>query len=366
MSTKRWCALAVVVAQFAVLAFMAGEREWVMRTGHSVWLRTAPIDPQDPMRGDYVRLDYEIAHVPRGLCRDGVADWFAAPVRGIRDIRDRRVYAELKPDDEGVGELISLSDREPASGLYLRGRADSISNGTIQIRFGVEALFMEQGKARKFVDDQGNRVGVPLDFEVAVGRHGLGVLKSYRWEPLGLTLTLDSPQALPQSQPSASGVRRAGLRGATVELKNHGDRPVAVVIEPRGGSFRLVRRERSFGNARIQQAIALAGNENPYAWVGENRTTTHAPTAEVRVLQPGESYQEHLDFMAPAWFVADTREGLSATPIALGAVANFGNASFRIEYAAPTSAESAGLPHGGLIYHGRLTSRAFSAGARVD
>ena len=45
----------VAALQIVLLAFMAGEREWVARTGTPVVLRTAPIDPRDPMRGDYVR-----------------------------------------------------------------------------------------------------------------------------------------------------------------------------------------------------------------------------------------------------------------------------------------------------------------------
>jgi uncharacterized membrane-anchored protein len=55
---KRWLPVAVVVMQVAMLGFMAGEREWIAKMGTRISLRTAPIDPRDPMRGDYVRLDY--------------------------------------------------------------------------------------------------------------------------------------------------------------------------------------------------------------------------------------------------------------------------------------------------------------------
>ena len=44
--------VAAVAAQLLVLGWMAFEREWVVRTGRVVYLRTAPVDPQDPMRGD--------------------------------------------------------------------------------------------------------------------------------------------------------------------------------------------------------------------------------------------------------------------------------------------------------------------------
>lgn len=68
-------ALLVAGLQVLVLAFMAGQREWIARTGQPVTLRTTPIDPNDPMRGAYVRLEYEISTVPPALCRGETAKW---------------------------------------------------------------------------------------------------------------------------------------------------------------------------------------------------------------------------------------------------------------------------------------------------
>ena len=58
-----------VALQFLILAVMAGQREWVRHTGRAVYFRTAPVDPRDVMRGDYVRLSYDISRVPRELWR---------------------------------------------------------------------------------------------------------------------------------------------------------------------------------------------------------------------------------------------------------------------------------------------------------
>ena len=67
--------IGAIAFQLLVLGYIAGQREWILRTGRTVWLRTAPIDPRDVMRGDYVRLDYEVAHVSRALWKDGLANW---------------------------------------------------------------------------------------------------------------------------------------------------------------------------------------------------------------------------------------------------------------------------------------------------
>ena len=52
-----------VLMQILVLVYMAGEREYILRNGKIIYLRTAPIDPRDLFRGDYVRLNYEISRI---------------------------------------------------------------------------------------------------------------------------------------------------------------------------------------------------------------------------------------------------------------------------------------------------------------
>ena len=56
--------LIAVLVQVLILGWMAGEREWIVRTAPTVWLRTAPVDPRDLFRGDYVTLGYEISTIP--------------------------------------------------------------------------------------------------------------------------------------------------------------------------------------------------------------------------------------------------------------------------------------------------------------
>ena len=55
--------ITAILVQVLILAWMAGQREWILRTAPRIWLRTAPIDPRDLFRGDYVTLRYDIAAI---------------------------------------------------------------------------------------------------------------------------------------------------------------------------------------------------------------------------------------------------------------------------------------------------------------
>lgn len=346
-------AIAVVVLQVGLLAYMAGEREWVLHTGRVVHFTTAPIDPHDPMRGEYARLEYDLSQVPRELCRDLVLQWMKHP-SGWRDSRhrDARVYATLQIDESGYADLVGLSDRPPASGPYLRGRVNWVSERSVNVRFGLEALFMQQGAARKLEEERREpKAGVPLATDVALSPGGLGVLQGCKWEPLGITLTLDRP---PRPAPARDGqpAPPRGLTGVTVELKNHSTGDVALVLLPEDQSFRLVAEER--------------WQPNNYRWAGGDLPRPKPLPADVVVLKPGESRKVRLDFTLPYWFVNDTRAGKSHEPVAMEKLAGEWGSSFRIEYAPPSAADCAGLPNASLIHHRRLRSRMFSAAGDVD
>ncbi|MGH7945497.1 MAG: GDYXXLXY domain-containing protein [Opitutaceae bacterium] len=347
-------AIGAVVLQVLALAFMAGEREWILRTGRTILLRTAPIDPNDPMRGDYVRLDYEISHVPRNRLAGELPKHFP-PAEDGRRSPERKVYARLDLGENGIAELADLIDTRPDGGIFIRGRAQNSHGRTVQVRYGIEALFMEQGSARKLENMRtSERAGVPLDIEVALSPSGIAVLKDYTWEPLGITLSFERTPAPPRNDGGASGTVRPQqlITSVTVELKNYGTEDLAVVDLPNGGSLRLVPDER-WQDARFR-------------WVGEERASPRPEAGHVFVLKPGEGHKMKIDLTAPAWFVVSTAPAGDKTPVALRDITDAWSASFRIEYAPPPKAGVAGLPHAELIRHGRLRSRAFNPTGSVD
>ena len=344
-------ALLVAALQVLVLAFMAGQREWISRTGTPVTLRTAPIDPNDPMRGAYVRLDYEISFAPTALCRGEAAQWLkSSDYRQQQRLRDRVVYAALNIDPHGVAELTSLSDIPPAGGLFLRGRVVNADSGGVRVRYGIEALFMQKDAAQKMERTSIEKAGAPMDVTVAVSSSGISVLKATTWEPLGITIALDRPPRRENNDPQRW--QPQPITGMTVTLHNYGDKDLAIVDLPDAQSFRMVPNTRFVGDH--------------YAWVGANSTERPAPTAaDIIVLKPGAKHSVHLDLTQPQWWVTDTRKPGSA-PMPLQKLTEGWAASFRIEYAPPGTDAAKGLPQAGLIRHAPLRSRAFNPSQGVD
>jgi len=345
-------ALLVVAWQVLVLAFMAGQREWIQRTGTPLTLRTAPVDPNDPMRGAYVRLDYEISFVPATLCWGEVAKWTkTTDYREQQRLCDRVVYAALHIDAYGLANLTSLSETPPDTGPYLRGRVVSADSNGVRVRYGIEALFMHKAAAQKMEAMARNeKAGAPMAISIGVGPSGIAVLKDHAWEPLGITITPDRPPQ-PQNRSSNQQWQQRVLTGLTVTLHNYGDKDVAIVNLPDGQSFHLLQ------NYRV--------NMFRYEWVGREENCPLPTAADIIVLKPGATHQVHLDLTQPQWWVIDTNKP-EAGPMPLQKVTDAWSASFRIQYAPPPATATRDLPHADLIRHAPLRSRAFNANAGVD
>jgi len=346
---KTRLALLVAVLQVLVLAFMAGQREWIARTGTPLLLRTAPVDPNDPMRGAYVRLDYEISHVPAGLCQGATAQWTkSTDYREQQGLRDRVVYATLAVNPHGIAELAALSDTPPARGPYLKGRVVNADTGGIRVRYGIEALFMSKKAAvRTEAMALNQKVGAPMNVRVAVGSSGTAVLKDFTWEPLGITITLDRAPRRENNDPQRW--QPQPTTGLTVTLHNYGDKDAAIVNLPDARSFRLV------PNTRIPG--------NHYAWADD--APPPAPTeADLVVLPPGGKHEVHLDLTQPRWWLTDTRKpGSDPIPFAKIPQGDVWTTSFRIEYAPP---QVSGLRSQVSPSTTPLRSRAFNANQGVD
>ncbi len=333
---KRVALIIVVLLQIAVLAYMAGNREWIVRTGATVLLRTAPVDPRDPMRGDYVALDYEIARVPRALLRGTLAATNRVP-------RHTPVYAVLATN-AAVAELAYLTSQRPASGVYLRGTVSDSWYDGVTVRYGIEAYFMQQGAALAL--EQGrvqDGMQVPLEMEVAVGARGVPVIKRHHWAPLGIGVNVVPDPA----QTNRHSTRR--FTAVMLRIVNASATDVALVDLPGGRSFAL--------------RPASMWRENEYRWVYEDELPPAPQPSDVVVLAPGQVHTNTIMFSDPYWFVSDTKERREAKPL------NDPDLTwrmYRLEYRAPDAAACAALPRRALIWQGRLATRAFSAGGAVD
>ncbi|MFO7871713.1 MAG: GDYXXLXY domain-containing protein [Kiritimatiellia bacterium] len=336
MRTRTKIIIFAACLQLAVVVFMAAQREWVVQFGDRVFLQTLPVDPRDIFRGDYVRLDYEISHLPRRLWPGDLEPKGTEEAAGKLD-KDERVYTVLETNRFNVARAVRVTVSEPGVPLFIRGRVKHHWDQLLNVRYSIEALFVEQGKGLEIEEkrrrDDGIRI--PMEVEVALGGNGLGVITGYRWSSIGIGLDITEDE---DRNPVT----------ATVTLLNASDKPLAVVALPEAGSLELVPDMRT-----------LRG-EATWQWVGRSEQT-EVKDQHIVVLQPEETHRITVDFTDPAWFVQ--REG--GKPVSLSTPGRRRWQRFRFVYNGPPPSETQNLQKSDIIWHGEVVTAAFR-GARID
>lgn len=144
---------ATVAGQIILLLSFIVIKEDTLRSGTSVLLETAPVDPRSILQGDFVVLDYRIAEIPEGM---------------VDVERGDRIYVGLAPGEEGVWEAYFYAREEPDSDVvFIRGTV----NDRGRLEFGIDTFFIPEGKG--FIIDRASDVKV----RVAVGESGKAVIE---------------------------------------------------------------------------------------------------------------------------------------------------------------------------------------------
>ncbi len=127
--------IVIVLLELLVLGFIAGKREWILWQGESVYLRTAPVDPRDIFRGDYVKLEYEIAYPEEGLVSEHLLNQTY-----------QEVFLRLKRDKRGIAQVTGIETKKP-EGLFIKGYLDKKwrfqwrNRGLVKL--GIEKYFVQ-------------------------------------------------------------------------------------------------------------------------------------------------------------------------------------------------------------------------------
>lgn len=178
--------LALVIAQSAFLGMMIWDRVSLLRSDNVVTLKTAPIDPRDLFRGDYVILSYDVSRLSLGHLGGDTA--FES---------GNLIYVELAPGETTWNAVSVWKEwREPASGnSILRGRVSWVLEGApvteapgeterpcpecriATVAYGIESYFVPEGEGRELED---SRNAGALTVDVALGSDGEGAIKSLR------------------------------------------------------------------------------------------------------------------------------------------------------------------------------------------
>ncbi|NWF94440.1 MAG: GDYXXLXY domain-containing protein [Syntrophaceae bacterium] len=101
----------LVLLQVAVLSGIIAYRQYWVATGERILLKTAPVDPRDLFRGDYVNLRYDISTID--LEKLGVKERFQ---------ERERVYVVLERNPDSTFDATSVSRVLPAGKRFIQGR----------------------------------------------------------------------------------------------------------------------------------------------------------------------------------------------------------------------------------------------------
>jgi len=179
-------AAVAAVLQIGFLAWTISGRAAVLRNGQEVLLKVEPIDPRDLLRGDYVRLGYEISRLPVSLYPNGVD-----PVGN----NDRLpVWVALRKGDDGVFKAVAAArqrDQLPAGApgdVVIKGRAygsqDAYPGFAV---FDVERFYLPEGAGKQIEKDMRER---PFFVVLAVDTDGDAQIKAFKD---GQTMLFEEP-----------------------------------------------------------------------------------------------------------------------------------------------------------------------------
>ena len=170
----------LVVVQVAALVTMVADKQWTLNTGTPVVLQTEPVDPRSLFMGDYARLAYPISR----LHLDG-----ETALGGDKDFRRHdTVWVALKPDPDGAkavsvhhqrraiapgllalkGEVQNLADYD-----WDRTTSKSVKQRTLQVRYGIEQYYVQEGTGRQVERPRGGEKVAILAAIDARGKAGI-------------------------------------------------------------------------------------------------------------------------------------------------------------------------------------------------
>lgn len=97
----------------------------------SIILATEPVDPFDPLRGQYIIIGYEIGRIPK------------IPKANFGD----KIYVSVIEDESGIWRYDSSSLSKPSSGDFIKGTIKSIPEygNEMSVEYGIEQYFFERG-----------------------------------------------------------------------------------------------------------------------------------------------------------------------------------------------------------------------------
>lgn len=138
-------ALLVAGLQTLILGYIIQSRASILASGTEILLKTAPVDPRDFLRGDYVVLNYDISSIPVSTVTGGIP----------AEAGEQTLWVRLKRQPDGFWGIVESSFRElPAASdtvvlrslpFYSYGPNDG---ETIRVEYGIERYYVPEGEGK--------------------------------------------------------------------------------------------------------------------------------------------------------------------------------------------------------------------------
>lgn len=147
----------------AVIGGFIGYKEYTLRTGQEVLLRTVPVDPRDLFRGDYVVLRYDISSLnPQSVTFE--RDDFKP---------GDRIFVSLDIE-ERYAVATGVYFQSPKEGLFIKGKLKDVSSGRLNVEYGIESYFVPEGRGR----DIERELEKSIDARVIIDTLGNAIIKA--------------------------------------------------------------------------------------------------------------------------------------------------------------------------------------------
>ncbi|MDR9762333.1 GDYXXLXY domain-containing protein [Rhizobium redzepovicii] len=146
-SGKGYLLSAIIVAglQTVILGTIIQSRASILNNGAEVLLKTAPVDPRDFLRGDYVVLNYDISSVRVQTVSGGIP---AEP-------GEHTLWVRLKKQEDGFWTVIESSFHHlpPLPETVILRSQPFYSGGlaagdSIRVEYGIERYYVPEGQGK--------------------------------------------------------------------------------------------------------------------------------------------------------------------------------------------------------------------------
>lgn len=190
MSRFALAVLALAIGQSLFLGAMVCDRVSLLRSPVVVTLETAPIDPRDIFRGDYVILNYAITELSLGDVEGDDEFESGAPIYVelsmnediSRPVAVWREFREAAPGNaimRGRIRYVSASsfvtDTQDENGEPAREACPACGHAIVS--YGIESYFVPEGEGREL---EHSRNAGRITVDVALGKDGTPAIKQLR------------------------------------------------------------------------------------------------------------------------------------------------------------------------------------------